>query len=197
MEHPQAFDLMGYIAAHLSGFGFGEDVLGQWTLGLRFNIGLEYVDRAVAIYEQAFGSADRITLISEDWPWDSDPKRWYPLFALPGLIRSPSAPPLTSCQPHQPIEDDDVCTLTWADLSPSELDGERLFQAIANQDHGRTPSVRGRIYILDPLAELLFHMYDDRGLDIVATSTVPTSAYERFGSWINRANLGGGDGWQK
>src|SRR5271165_6948774 len=137
MEHPQAFDLMGYIADHLSGFGFGGDVLDQWTLGLRFNIGLEHVDRAVAIYEQSLGNADRIILIGEDWPWDSDPKRWYPLFALPGLIRSPLAPPLTSCQPDQPIEDD-VCTLTWAELSPSVLASEQLFQAIANQDHGRT-----------------------------------------------------------
>ena len=43
---------------------------GPW--GLRFNIGLEHVDRAMAIYQQALGSADRIILINEDWPWDSD-----------------------------------------------------------------------------------------------------------------------------
>jgi hypothetical protein len=78
-----------------------------------------------------------------------------------------------------------VCTLTWAELSPSVLASEQLFLAIANQDHGRTPAVRGRVYILDPLAELLFHMYDDRGLDIIATSTMSLiPLYKPFGGWI-------------
>lgn len=50
--------------------------------------------------------------------------------------------------------------------------------------------MRGRAYILDPVAELLLHMYDDRGLDIIATSRVPLlPLYRRFGNWINRANL--------
>ena len=47
----------------------------SWTMdpqGLRFNIGLEHVDQAVAIYEQSLGNANQIILISEDWPWDSD-----------------------------------------------------------------------------------------------------------------------------
>jgi hypothetical protein len=196
-QKEQTFDLIGYLDRDFSGFGFGGDVLGQWTLGLRFNIGLEHVDRAVEIYKRAFGSNDSLVLISEDWPWDSDSSRWYSLFSLPRLIQSSSPPRLTSWQPDKPI-DDELYTVTWAVLPRSELVIERLFQAIANQDHGRTPSVRGRVYILDPSAGLLLHMYDDRGLDVIATSTLPLlPLHERFSQWINEARLDSTEGAQR
>jgi hypothetical protein len=59
---------------------------------------------------------------------------------------------------------------------PTTLSTERLFQEIANQDHGLTPSVRGRVHIVDPAAEVLLHMYDDRGMDAIATSVAPLGA---------------------
>ena len=73
-------------------------------------------------------------------------------------------------------------------LSPSDLAAERLIYAIANQDHGRTPSVRGRVYILDPNARLLLHVYDDRGLDVIATNAaVLLPLQERFRDWVLKA----------
>ena len=191
LEHQHTFDLVRYIDDHFSGFRFGGDVLGQWTLGLRFNVGLEHVGRAVAIYERAFRNADTLVLINECWQWDFDPSRWYALFALPRLLRTPSAPVLTSCQTPWPNGDDEVCTLTWAEVPRRAFASDVLFQAIANQDHGRTPSVLGQTFILDPAAQVLMYMYDDRGLDIIATSTVPLiPIYKQFGDWINRTKLG-------
>jgi hypothetical protein len=190
MEQQHTFDLMGYIDDHFSGFRFGGDVLDQWTLGLRFNIGLEHVDRAVAIFEQAFRNADTLVLINEYWRWDFDPGRWYALFALPRLLRTPSATVLTSCQPRWPMEDDEAGTLTWAEIPRPALASEVLFHAIANQDHGRTPSVLGRTFILDPVAQVLLHMYDDRGLDIIAKSALALlPIHKQFADWINRTKM--------
>jgi len=89
------------------------------------------------------------------------------------------------------MEDDEVCTLTWAEVPRPAFASEVLFQAIANQDHGRTPSVLGRTFILDPSAQVLMYMYDDRGLDMIATSIVSLlPIYKQFSHWVNRAKLG-------
>lgn len=184
------FELMGYVAARLPGFDFGGEVLFQGAFGLRFDIGLERLDRASAIYDQAFKASDAVVLIGEDGDWESDPKCWYPLFSLPGLIRSVPVPPIASCRVHKPSEEG-IRTLTWARLPPGALAARELFEAIANQDHGRSPSVRGRIHVLDPLADVLLHMYDDRGLDIIANTPPPLLLLrKRFPEWVIRDKLG-------
>jgi hypothetical protein len=196
MMSPEAFDLFGYMDQEFPGFEFGGDVLARWTLGLRFNIGLDYVDRATRIYEQAFQNTADIVLISQDWEWDADPNRWYSLFSLARLFRAtPSAP---SSREFKQLEEEDAYTITWAILPRSDLDARLLFQAIANQDHGRTPSVRGRIYLLDPGAELLLHMYDDRGLDVISTRrTHLIPLHEQFGDWLNGARLDETQQWHR
>jgi hypothetical protein len=197
MEQESPFDLLGYLAARFPGFCFGGMAFEQGAFGLRFDIGLEHLDRAAIIFDQAFGSAFELVLVGEDWPWDSDPSRWFNLFSLPGLIRLLSSPRLSSCELKQ-LPEDDLFTITWAVLSPSNLARERLFQAIANQDHGSAPSVRGRVYILDPSAGLLLHMYDDRGLDVIATTASPLVVLrEQFGDWVLKAKLPATEGFQK
>ena len=193
MHDEQLFDLFSYLNRCFPGFRFGGDVFGQWIPALRFNIGLDHLDRARDIYNLAFGISESLVLIDEDYPWDADPSRWYPLFSLPDLIQS-SPPHLTSCQPEQPV-DDEKYTVTWAVLPRSELAIERLFRAIANQDHLGIPSVKGLVHILDPSAGLLMHMYDDRGMDLIATSKAPLlKLSERFGPWLNKARLDPAEG---
>jgi hypothetical protein len=106
---------------------------------------------------------------------------------------------LTSLQLDQ-LHEDDLYTVTWGILSPSDLTIERLFRAIANQDHGRTPSVKGRVYMLVPAAGLLMHMYDDRGMGIIPTSSAALGQlHQRFKPWINWARMEstvGSKGWE-
>ncbi len=48
----------------------------------------------------------------------------------------------------------------------------------------------GQVYLLNPSAGLLLHMYDDRGLDVIATSTVPLLPLQKqFCEWINDARM--------
>jgi Domain of unknown function (DUF3885) len=92
------------------------------------------------------------------------------------------------------FSEDDIYRVQWAIIRPSDLSTGQLFDAIANQDHGRAPSVRGRVHMLDPRTEVLMHMYDDRGMDAIATSLAPLLALKSsFGSWINREKLDGTD----
>jgi hypothetical protein len=129
-------------------------------------------------------------LLSEDSSWESDTARWYELFSLPGVFHASENPSVQSFEVHYPEEENYI--VRWAIIKPFDLSAERLFQAIGNQDHGLTPSVRGRVHIFDPSSETLLHMYDDRGMDIIAASLPPLEALKQtFPSWIIREKLDG------
>ncbi|TGE25567.1 DUF3885 domain-containing protein [Hymenobacter aquaticus] len=62
----------------------------------------------------------------------------------------------------------------------------KLATAIANQDFGhRTPRTDGDVFFLNLSRDLIFHMYDDRGLDIVAADkSILRPLFETYNSWI-------------
>jgi hypothetical protein len=105
------------------------------------------------------------------------------LFSTPGVFSS--APP----SEFQTVEvspfDETPFRLTWTRVPLNSFDANKMFQAIANRDHGRIPSIAGSTYTIDDRAKLIMHMYDDRGLDIIATNaSTLLPLYERFADWI-------------
>ncbi len=60
-----------------------------------------------------------------------------------------------------------------------------LLKAVCNQDLGFQPSIYHRIYFLNIKRETIFHVYDDRGCDLLAIS--PESIrdiYNTYSDWI-------------
>ncbi len=189
MGFEQEFDLKASLGKIFTGLSLGGDLIDQWATGLRFDIGLSEIGRAVSIYDVTFRSAEWVVLFNEDSSWDADPTRWYGLFSLPGLLPYPQKPAVRAYQIE--YSEGETYTISWAIISPSSISRECLFKAIANQDHGAAPSVRGRIYVLDPLTEILLHMYDDRGMDVIASTAAPLLELKsQFGTWVNRDKLG-------
>jgi hypothetical protein len=67
-----------------------------------------------------------------------------------------------------------------ADVRCSEL-----LVAIANHEMGLTPRVADRCYFVNTARQTIFHLYDDRGLDVVAARTAPLEeVYHRHGGWL-------------
>ena len=60
-----------------------------------------------------------------------------------------------------------------------------MFQAVANSEQGGVPAISGRVYVIDPRGRIIMQMYDDRGLDVIATELdALRPMFERFGEWI-------------
>ncbi|UOQ74484.1 DUF3885 domain-containing protein [Hymenobacter cellulosilyticus] len=61
-----------------------------------------------------------------------------------------------------------------------------ILAAIANQDfRGRSPVIHGDVFFLNVSRGLIFHMYDDRGLDILATDQATLQPlFDTYNSWI-------------
>lgn len=53
----------------------------------------------------------------------------------------------------------------------SEFKYKPLLKVICNQDWGISPSIFHRVYFINSNKKTIFHVYDDRGCDLLATST--------------------------
>lgn len=66
-----------------------------------------------------------------------------------------------------------------------QLKLESLVEAIANRTLGLEPNVVGDIYIINTSNKAIFHLYDDRGMDIVAENKETLrKVYVQCNSWI-------------
>jgi hypothetical protein len=168
--------------SHFPCVDFGGNLFGQWPVGIRFEIGSEQVGRATELYEFVFGQAVDFVVISQEFD-DHPSERFTQLFSTPGIF------PISSLSEFQTVEvspfDETPYRLTWTRLPPLSFNVALMFQAIANADLGGTPSIAGRVYAIDHRAKIIMHMYDDRGLDVIATNaSALLPVYDRFSNWI-------------
>ncbi len=184
MEHSASFDLPQFMFSNFPGVDFGGDLFGQWPIGIRFEIGSAQVARATNLYEFVFGQAVDCILISQEWsPDDHLAERFTQLFSTPGIFAI-SPPTQFQSLAVSPLHESPYC-LTWTRLPPLSFNVALMFQAIANADLGGTPRIAGRVYLIDYRAKVIMHMYDDRGLDIIATNASDLlPVYGRFNNWI-------------
>jgi hypothetical protein len=60
-----------------------------------------------------------------------------------------------------------------------------LLKAIANQDFGTMPSFPHEVYFLHATKGIIFYLYDDRGCDVIASSTEELrEIYHTYSDWI-------------
>ena len=60
-----------------------------------------------------------------------------------------------------------------------------LLKAICNQDMGLEPRIFHRVYFININRKTIFHVYDDRGCDLLATSSATIrDVYSRYNDWI-------------
>jgi hypothetical protein len=182
MEPSASFDLPQFMFSHFPCVDFGGDLFGQWPVGIRFEIGSEQVARATEIYEFVFGQAVDCILVSQEF--DGQPaERFTQLFSTPGIF------PISSLSQFQTVEvspfDETPYRLTWTRVPPLSFNVALMFQACANADLGGTPSIAGRAYAIDHRTKIIMHMYDDRGLDVIAANaSALLPVYDRFSDWI-------------
>jgi hypothetical protein len=183
MDHNAPFNLSEFMFSHFCRVDFGGNLFGQWPVGIRFEIGIEQISRAVKLFEFTFDKAKDCILVSQDWKLDARlAKRFTPLFKTPGIFTSePSQFQTVEVSPF----DESPYQLTWTRLFPRTFNAALIFQAIANGEQLGDPKISSKVYIIDPRSKTILHMYDDRGLDIIATELKTLRpVFEGFSDWI-------------
>ena len=183
MTNGESFDLPEFMLSHFNRVDFGGDLFGQWPVGIRFQVGIEQVSRVATLYEFVFAKADDCILVSQDTTIGEEiVSRSTPLFTTPGIF--PSDPTQLQSVEVSPF-DETPYRLTWTRLSPVAFNAPQMFQAIANREQDGIPKVSSGVFVIDPRSKVIMHMYDDRGLDIIAAKlNTLCPLFESFGDWI-------------
>jgi Domain of unknown function (DUF3885) len=183
MDRFLPFNLPEFMFSHFNRVDFGGNLFQQWPVGIRFEVASEQVSRAAKLFHFAFGKAEECILVSQDWMEGTEIVRSSTsLFRTPGIF--PSEPSQFQSVEVSPF-DETQYRLTWTRLSPLAFDAGQMFQAIANREQKGAPKVASGVYVIDPRSKIIMHMYDDRGLDVIATNlNILRPLFESFGEWI-------------
>jgi hypothetical protein len=123
------------------------------------------VDRAVKLFEACNDSSDEVVLIHNEYlSGEIFPSR--PEGYILTLIQSDGA-----CRAERTVpasEDDGEFTQFAYQSNLARLAYSAIFRGIANVEQGRSPSIGGRVYLVNTTRNITFYMYDDRGCLIFA-----------------------------
>jgi hypothetical protein len=176
------FDLPEFMFSQFNRVDFGGNLFGQWPVGIRFEIGIKQVDRVAQLFNFVFGKSNDFVLVSQDWEIDGTATEQFSLFETQGIFYT--QPAQFHAVEVSPFDESEY-RLTWTCLSPQDFNAVRLFQAIANREQEGVPKISSGVYAIDPRAKLIMHMYDNRGLDLIATKIETLQLiFDRFRAWI-------------
>jgi len=164
-----------------------------FPVGIRYEIGIgsvydkvyvkSAVNRALAIFNELFNEGDDIYLVVnsyEDDPndlADNDISTVRPLiYRIQDECKYVFASTIYEQNPH---------TRYIIKASVKNIQVEQLLEAIVWSDIDGRNSLRGCVYWLNPRNNIIYYLYDDRGLDVVSEERKNLEhIYSKFNSWI-------------
>ncbi|MGM0903464.1 MAG: DUF3885 domain-containing protein [Bacillota bacterium] len=177
----------------------------SWDIGIRFELGVEWkreydypnnpyllgcYKRANTLFEALHSPSDDIFVVLDVNHFDKTKNLRHKLNNFSPYVEKS----LLYRLKHQMLpyifpEDDDeekYKTHRFTLLcKTNELKYNPLLKAICNQDLGIRPSLFHRVYFINLNKKTIFHVYDDRGCDVLATSPETIrDLYETYYDWI-------------
>lgn len=157
-------------------FEIGPNDVNLWRDGPSKTFNEEYfsiaLNRAKAIYESVFSPDDKVSVVFQIY---SDGRKRIKKRSL--LFKSIHCKDSSkiSYSLHRDIYVDSLNTkrqhiarVRIIDLTTAQIDITNILTAIINTDFKRYPALNGECYIINNTTGLVFHLYDDRGLDVVS-----------------------------
>ena len=177
--------------------GFPDALFYQFENALRFELGgdREYVDRFLevlnrsrAVAEALFSESAGLTVIRRTYSWNGAPREARPTLRLLRDMGAPYrfSPPESLPDADEFLPDSDESHQVWRAL---EIEADpRLIEAVlwsALKIWPVSGSPAAKFFIVDFERGLALWPYDDRGMDVIATSRGPlVDVYQRFQPWL-------------
>lgn len=196
------------MSATFPGLSLSPPLFYRWPIGIRFELGKEELGssygevalrRACTLYEAVFRPSDRAFIVSGLARYvtlskdaigsrSSRYRRHRPtVFQLSrryslGLRGSVGRERLVSNEDHLR----EIITFRWTEIVARKINYQFILKAKANADYyTRRPSTDDRIYFVNRTRNIILHMYDDRGMDLVAASRNNLQGiYDEHKNWI-------------
>ncbi|MGG4142586.1 DUF3885 domain-containing protein [Paenibacillus algorifonticola] len=192
-----------FLRRYFKGLPLKSPLFYNAPVGIRFEMGGEVCvakaraekvkSRAMALFNAVNHRDDLIYFVLFMDSWDEHPvtlfeKEVYKTFNdyVSGIHISEVSKQEQEYRYKDPHDADDIMTVRYyARVKLQNLNISPLLEAIANRSAGLEPIIVGDIYIINETNKTIFHLYDDRGLDILAEEVETLRwIYEHYNDWI-------------
>ena len=192
-----------FLQDNFAGLKLSKALFYSWDYGLRFDLQdeklstrddkyfVEVIRRAVTIFETAFDVNDKLFLVFRDYKWRRQKIRHtnYVFRQIDKLERSEIyyTKDTVVCYPAGKYN------IALVYLTANRINHKNILTAIGHTDFPpRQPRLDEQgvfsskdVYFVNINKRLIFHMYDDRGLDIIATDKeILRPIYEKYNNLI-------------
>lgn len=189
------------MAENFKGLKIKQPLFYNWDNGLRFNLQVgqtdtdeyfvEVVKRATTLFKAVFNPTDKVIFILIDFRWKRRKIRIsnYCFRQIKGLKKSEVSYSKVKglYEPNTRTEIRNVATIK---LQADRINISNILTAISHVDFPpRQPRLKflssEEVFIINVDKRLIFNMYDDRGLDIIAKDKeILKPVYREFNEWI-------------
>ncbi|WP_221390351.1 DUF3885 domain-containing protein [Dyadobacter sp. NIV53] len=190
-----------FLDANFNGLKIRQPLFYNWDIGLRFDLQvgatdtdeyfIECVRRASALFEAAFSQTDEVYLVLLDFKYKRKKIRFpnYCFKQIKNLQKKEVA--YSKIKWFYESEDlADIRNQAIVRLSVDRCNYKNILTAISHVDFPpRKPSYgflsSKQVFFLNINKKIIFHMYDDRGLDIIASDKATLlPIYDTYNDWI-------------
>lgn len=177
----------------------------SWDIGIRFELGVEWkreydypnnpyvlgcYKRAITLFESLHSPTEDIFVVIDvnDFNKGKNFKHQlknFPQYVKKSLLFRLKHQALPYIFPEDDEEDRYKTHRFTLKCKTSDFKYVSLLKAICNQDLGLKPSISHRVYFININRKTIFHVYDDRGCDLLATSPdTIKDIYNKHNDWI-------------
>jgi hypothetical protein len=178
----------------------------NWDIGIRFKLGVDYdfkniyencpylegvYSRAVTLFKSLHSPQDDIYIVVDvnDFADGKTYKNKLKIFSK--YVKEKSAlfklqqDTLPYIFPEGDVEGEYKTNRFSLKCKASDLKYTPMLKAICNQDMGIRPNIFHMVYFINIKNNTIFHVYDDRGCDLLATTPdAIRDIYEKYNVWI-------------
>lgn len=174
----------------------------SWEMGIRFELGVDYnpedersfylqgvYQRAITLFKSLHALSDELYIVVDVDDYADGTKHTSKIFTRYIKEKSIRNRLKQKTIPYIFPEDDEegrYKTHRFAlACKTSDIKYIPMLKAICNQDMGIRPRIFDSVYFINVNKKTIFHVYDDRGCDVVTTTTETLrDIYEKYNDWI-------------
>ena len=201
---PTRQDYREFLNENFQGLRLGKYLFGSWKNGLRFDLQLgdtdteeyfeEVTKRASSIFKTSFDDSDTVFIIFMDYKYRRRKIRFSNfIFKQIADLTKTEVSYATEKHIYDLHDKLDIRNIAIIKICANRIDSKSIFTAIANTDfQPREPRLdqhqfftAKEVYFVNIDKKIIFNMYDDRGLDIIAADQQTLyTIYQKHNDWI-------------
>lgn len=197
-------DYRQFLSKNFKGLRLGKPLFYSWEIGLRFDLQIGNTDteeyfqevtrRASTIFQSAFENSDQIFLVFMDYKYKRRKIRFsnFTFKQINNLLKTEVSYSKEK-RLYEPDDKFDIRNIAIVKTTTNKINYKNILTAIGHSDFPlrqprldeNGPFMAKEVYFINIDKELIFYMYDDRGLDIISTDIEAIRPiYKKHNDWI-------------